>query len=179
MFAYAITDPKIFWEDSEGYIHNLKQADWVLYRDKESNEYAKRAKAFIALFSDNSSQLLLHQDYRLAKELGVWGVHLTSKQFSDIGLAKELGLFTVISTHSFEEIALAQKLGADAATFSPIFPTPGKGEAKGVERLKEAVATFELDIIALGGIIGKEEIELIQATDAAGFASIRYFVNTF
>ena len=179
MIAYAITDPKIFWEESESYIKNLKKADWVLYRDKESSAYTKRAKEFVSLFGNDTPKLLLHQDYRLAKDLGVWGVHLTSKQFSDIGCAKEMGLFTVISTHSFEEIALAQKLGADAVTFSPIFATPGKGEPKGVENLKEALATFDIDIVALGGIIGIEERELIEATDAAGFASIRYFVNTF
>ena len=179
MIAYAITDPKVLWEDSTSYIENLKNADWVLYRDKESSEYAKRAKEFLALFGNEAPKLLLHQDYRLAKDLGLWGVHLTSKQFSDIGFVKELGLFTVISTHSFEEIALAQKRGADAVTFSPIFATPGKGEPKGVEQLKEAVAAFDIDIIALGGIIKEDEIALINETDAAGFASIRYFVNTF
>ena len=179
MIAYAITDPKILWSNSERYIKNLKRADWVLYRDKESQEYAKRAKEFLVHFRNETPKLLLHQDYSLAKELGVWGVHLTSKQFSDIAIAKELGLFVVISTHSFEEIELAQNLGADAVTFSPIFASPGKGKPKGIEQLKEATRSFNIDIIALGGIVTKEELERTAKTDAAGFASIRYFLNSF
>jgi thiamine-phosphate pyrophosphorylase len=102
-------------------------------------------------------------------------VHLTSNQFSDIKKAKELGLFVVISTHSFSEIELAIKLGANAVTFSPIFPTPNKGEPKGVEALKEAVKKFDIKIIALGGIVSQKEIKEVKKANPWGFASIRYF----
>ena len=61
-------------------------------------------------------------------------------------------------------------------TYSPIFFSPNKGEPKGLEKLKEAVDTFDIDIIALGGIIDEKHIEQIKETNAKGFASIRYFV---
>ena len=90
--------------------------------------------------------------------------------------AKNQNLFTIISTHTFKEIEKAQKFGADAVTFSPIFYTPNKGKPKGVKELKKAITTFpDIKIIALGGIVSDKEVLQIQRTGAYGFASIRYF----
>ena len=176
MIAYAITDPqKLFSENSQEYISNLKSANWVLYRDKQNSDYNSSASKFIELFKDNDTKLLLHQDYNLASNLGVWGVHLTSSQIEEVAKAKDLGLFVVVSTHSFKEISKAQELGANAVTFSPIFATPNKGKPKGAEALNEALKKFSVNIIALGGIVDKEQIDLIANSGAFGFASIRYF----
>jgi len=177
MLAYAITDPTHLWSGNERYFQNLNRADWILYRDKGCNKYQLRAKEFYSLFLEGRPKILLHQDFTLASALGAWGVHLTSKQFNAIKDAKQLGLFTIISTHTFNEIALAEELGADAVTFSPIFKTPNKGEPKGIAQLKEAILQFKIDIIALGGIISKEQIEEVKRVGAYGFASIRYFVK--
>ncbi len=177
MIAYAITTPTCFNPyTSIDFIQNLK-ANFLLYRDKENLNYAKDAKAFMKLIKIRSDiKAFLHQDYLLAKKLQAFGVHLNSKQFSDIKKAKALNLFTIISTHSFEEIKKAKELGADAVTFSPIFATPNKGEPKGIEALYKAT-TFGIKVIALGGIISQEQIELIKNTNCFGFASIRYFCH--
>jgi len=178
MIAYAITDPKYLdFTTPFKYIDSLNIADLVLYRDKKTHNYSQNARKFLELSCDKSYKTVLHQDYILAAELNVYGVHLTSTQFHAIRRAKELGLYTIISTHSFDEIQTAQGEGADAVTFSPIFKTPNKGTPKGTERLKEAVAHFDIDIIALGGIVSNEHKEAIERSGAYGFASIRYFVN--
>ena len=176
MIAYAIVDPHYFWQHNDTYLQNLESADWVLYRDKSAINYSSRAKEFITLFQKRASKILLHQDFQLAAQLGVWGVHLTSQQFDAIKYARKAGLYTIISTHSFDEIALAEQLGANAVTFSPIFHTPHKGQPKGVFLLKEAVERFKINLIALGGIISKSEIKEVAKTKAFGFASIRYFL---
>ena len=178
MIVYAITDPQYLdFTNPFKYIDSLSVADFVLYRDKSTHNYSQNARKFLELSRDKTYKIVLHQDYILAAELNVYGVHLTSTQFDAIKSAKELGLYTIISTHNFDELRIAQMEGADAVTFSPIFETPNKGAPKGIERLKEAVAHFDIDIIALGGIVSNEHKEAIERSGAYGFASIRYFVN--
>lgn len=183
MKKYLITDSK-YYENSQddfvNYLKNLEDYDFALFRDKKSINYRKFAKIFIDVLKDKGfEKTLIHQDYLLAKNLKAFGVHLTSQQFADIKKSKDLNLFTIISTHSLEEIKLADNLGADAVTFSPIFETPNKGKPKGVNILKNAVENFpQMKIFALGGI--KSEIEINKLSNIEqlfGFASIRFFVR--
>ena len=149
---------------------------YALYRDKTNSNYKIQAEHFIevcAQFEDVNA--IIHSDIELAFQLGAYGVHLTSTQFSEIIKAKELGLYTIISTHSKEEVINAENLGADAVTYSPIFQTPNKGEPKGIEDLKELLEMTTLNVFALGGIVKEDDIEAISKTSAYGFASIRYF----
>jgi thiamine-phosphate pyrophosphorylase len=111
----------------------------------------------------------------LAAKLGANGVHLTSQQFDDIPHAKELGLEVVISTHTYDEVYIAEAMGADYVTYSPIFETPDKGEPKGVEDLAEIVNRTDIDIFALGGIVSEKEVDALRESGVFGFASIRYF----
>ena len=184
MKSYLITDPKYYASgpsDFRSILHDrlLKhQPDFALYRDKNSQDYAEMAKLFLEICSHfPETKALLHGDVDLAVELRADGVHLTSKQFDEIERAKALGLFTVISCHSEEEMLEAHKRGADAVTYSPIFSTPGKGEPKGLEDLNERVAKISLPIIALGGITTKAQVKAVEKSGCFGFASIRYFID--
>ena len=148
----------------------------ILYRDKYNPSYAWNAERFVtAVRSYHSAKAILHGDEELADRLGADGVHFPSASLERIPRAKTLGLYTVASTHSLDEVLRAQYLGADAVTLSPLFPTPGKGPALGIERFKEIVATAEIPVIALGGIVDDKSLLQIWETGAAGFASIRYF----
>jgi thiamine-phosphate pyrophosphorylase len=150
--------------------------DFALYRDKTNPHYNTQAEHFLDVCKNfYGLKSFLHQDYKLAMQLGATGVHLTSQQFEDIAQAKALGLEVIISTHSGEEIAKAQELGADYVTYSPIFSTPNKGEPKGVEDLRQKVACFTMKIIALGGIVSEEQMKQVEESGAFGSASIRYF----
>ena len=177
MIKYAITDPSFFNPyNPQNYLMNL-DCDYLLFRDKITSNYKADAKAFMKITKEYSFKKIIHQDYILAKELNASGVHLSSKQFNDIKKAKSLALEVIISTHSLEEIKKAKEFGADMVTFSPIFYTPNKGEAKGLDELKKAIECCNIKVIALGGIITKEHIELIKNLNPYGFASIRYFVK--
>jgi len=150
--------------------------EYILYRDKESGVYDSQAKEFVAtcsLFENTKS--FIHQKVDLAKEIGSNGVHLTSLQFSEIEYAKSLGLEVIISTHSHEEVLLAQALGAYAVTYSPVFFSPDKGEPKGTDDLKSIVKKADIKIFALGGIIEDEQVSRVKEAAPYGFASIRYF----
>jgi len=176
MIAYAITDTSTLdfntlQDDLERF---SKQASIIVYRDKNSSDYTKYASLFMSA-TNGFEKVLLHRDYCLAKELGADGVHLTSRQFSDIKNAKSLGLFTVVSTHSLKEALEAETLGADMVTLSPVFKTANKGLPVGIKGLKKITSEVSIPVIALGGILTKEQISSCIDAGAKGFASIRYF----
>jgi thiamine-phosphate pyrophosphorylase len=182
--SYLITDPAFYGSNAdslEGALdvvlsHTLP--DFVLLRDKQTSDYSALAQTFVTVCRDyNIPKVLLHGDYTLANALKADGVHLTSTQFDAIPLAKDLGLFVIISTHTYDEALKAQELGADAITYSPIFISPNKGEPKGLEDLKEIVDKIRVPIFALGGITTQEQIHAVEECGVYGFASIRYFID--
>jgi thiamine-phosphate pyrophosphorylase len=182
MKKYLITSRE-FYTDTPAVFRSILQEqlkkhfpDFALYRDKHNPHYAVQADHFLDVCKNfQGLKAFLHQDYQLAAKLGATGVHLTSQQFDDIAYAKELGLEVIISTHTHDEVYIAEAMGADYVTYSPIFHTPGKGEPKGVDDLAEIVGMTDIDIFALGGIITQEEVEALRESGAFGFASIRYF----
>lgn len=184
LISYLITDPKYYSNDSAIFEETLTKVlkknivNYACFRDKESPNYAELAEVFVHVCKKfNISKILLNENYQLARQLGAHGVHLTSKQQDDIQKAKDLDLYTIMSCHNYTDIENAQKKHVNAITYSPIFDTPNKGEAKGISKLREVVRTYEdLDVIALGGIVNQETIKLISKTRSYGFASIRYFV---
>ena len=185
MKQYLITDPKYYSNNPTLFKKNLRRAlknhhvDMACFRDKESLNFEELARVFVETCKENEVEtILINERIELAHSLKAHGVHLTSQQFNNIKEAKDKELYTIISCHSYNDIEKAQKLYANCVTYSPIFDTPNKGEAKGIEKLKQAVNLYEdLDIIALGGIVSKEEVSKLQNSDAYGFASIRYFIN--
>jgi len=179
---YLITSRE-FYTDTPAVFRSILQEqlkkyfpDFVLYRDKQNPHYATQADHFLDVCKNfQGLKAFLHQDYLLAAKLGAAGVHLTSKQFDDIPKAKELGLEVIISTHTHDEVHIAEAMGADYVTYSPIFATPGKGDPKGIGDLIEINHHTDIDIFALGGIISNKEVSQLQESDIFGFASIRYF----
>ena len=184
MKSYLITDPSFYGSTPEALESSLQTVfsrtipDFALFRDKQTSDYPSLARTFVDVCRRHAvAKIMLHGDCTLAHALGADGVHLTSAQFDAIEKARALGLCVVISTHTREEALRAQELGADAITYSPIFPSPGKGEPKGLEDLKEIVAKIDIPVFALGGITTEEQIAAVGKCGAYGFASIRYFID--
>ncbi|WP_298749836.1 thiamine phosphate synthase [uncultured Arcobacter sp.] len=179
---YLITDPKYYTNNKTTFKEKLentlanKRVDIACFRDKISTNYEELAKVFLHTCKKfNIKQIILNENLELAIKLNC-GIHLTSKQFDKIKLAKDANLFTIISCHNEEDIKKAIQNNADAITYSPIFETPNKGKAKGVDELKEVNEKYPIKIIALGGIIDESHINQIKACKTDGFASIRYFI---
>lgn len=184
-YSYLITDPDEYGSTPEKLGQALIKSfsnhtiDMVCFRDKTSRDIEPLAKTCLDISRKfNIPKVLINGNIELALKLGFDGVHLTSKQFDEIKKAKENKLFTIISTHSEEEINLAKRSGADAVTYSPIFYKENKGSPKGCIVLKTIVKKYQddsFDIFALGGIVSDKEVKEVKQTDARGFASIRYF----
>lgn len=181
---YLITDPSFYTSDPITVVQRLLQVkanyqpDYICIRDKKSADYATVAKAVVkASVQDKKTKLYLHTDFNLAYELGCDGVHLPSNAFSAIEKAKALDLEVIVSTHTLEEALEAEKRGANAITFSPIFVTPNKGEPLGLEKLKEINDRIHIKCFALGGIVTQEHIRACEDVGVYGFASIRFFVD--
>ncbi|MDQ1245481.1 MAG: thiamine-phosphate pyrophosphorylase, partial [Campylobacterota bacterium] len=144
MQKYLITSRE-FYTDTPAVFRSIlhtqlkkHQPSHALYRDKSNQNYHIQAAHFVEVCSQfENIKSFVHQHVDLAKELGATGVHLTSSQFDEIAHAKELGLEVIISTHTHKEVLEAKRLGADAVTYGPVFASPGKGEPKGIDDLKE------------------------------------------
>jgi len=179
MIRYAITDPSTLRPGS--FVEDLQRmadrgATMVLYRDKHNPDYARFAEEFIAVARELLfEKILLHDDPQLAWSLGADGVHLSSGRIEQVPRAKRLGLMSIASTHTLEQARKALDLGAEMVTLSPLFPSPGKGEALGIEKFAAMVREIEIPVIALGGIVEERNIDEALSAGAVGFASIRYF----
>ncbi len=185
MKAYLITDPYYYGTDVARFKKRLSRAlqhhrvTHACFRDKTTPDIEALATAFVATCKRHRiAHIYINSHIELAHRLGATGVHLTSSQLPLIADAKALDLHVIASTHNSKEIALAQQLGADCITYSPVFTTPGKGNPKGLEDLKDKVDKIRVNIIALGGIVTAEHVKSIAKTGAYGFASIRYFIDT-
>lgn len=182
MKKYLITS-KDFYTDTPALFRNILHEQFVehmpeyaLYRDKSNLNYNVQAKDFVEVCNQfENIKSFIHRDADLAKELNATGIHLTSTQFDKIEYAKSLELEVIISTHTHDEVLNAEKLGADAVTYSPVFSSPGKGEPKGIDDLQELLNKCSVKVFALGGIVEEEQVKQIEQTHSYGFASIRYF----
>lgn len=182
MNKYLITSRE-FYTDTPAVFRSILHEQFVkhmptyaLYRDKSNQNYDIQATHFVEVCSQfDGMKSFVHQHVDLAKELNATGVHLTSGQFEEILNAKKLGLEVIISTHTHEEVLKAEQLCADAVTYSPIFSSPGKGEPKGIDDLKELLNKCTIKVFALGGVVDDSHVKMLEETKVYGFASIRYF----
>jgi len=185
MKSYLITDPKYFTNDIKKFkdiLNNIiinNNIDYVCFRDKSSENYEELARVFVDTCKQNNiSNIFINTHINLAYRLKVSGVHLTSTQVDNIQYSKSIGLKVIISCHNELDINKAIENKADYITYSPIFDTPNKGEAKGLNDLIQIVNKYNnIKIFALGGIISARHIDLITNIKVYGFASIRYFIK--
>jgi len=182
--SYLITDPKYYTSSPDALLKMLlhvkarHHVDYICIRDKSTPHYEALANYIAASqIMLGNSKLFLHTNVDLAAQLHTDGIHLTSTQINEIPRAKALGLEVMISTHTLEEALDAEKQGADAITFSPIFYSPGKGEPVGLEKLKEINDRIHIKCFALGGIVTLDQIRACEAVGVEGFASIRFFLD--
>ncbi len=132
-----------------------------------------------ALTRGTSTKLLLNDRADIALSAGADGVHLTETSIPTAVIRKTLGdkLIIGVSVHSKERAVAAGRDGADFAVYGPVFDTPGKGEAIGLESLSGACAlAAPFPIIGLGGIDASNCGSVVRA-GAAGVAGIRAFGN--
>lgn len=113
-------------------------------------------------------KILINTRADIAQAAGADGVHLPSRA-PQITLP---GLLVGRSCHTLEEVQTVQ---ADLITFGPVFPSPHKGAAVGLDSLATACQKANgKSIFALGGVTWDNAAKCIAA-GAAGIAGIRLF----
>ena len=124
-----------------------------------------------------ATKLLVNDRADAAWAAGADGVHLTAASARPEIIRKSFGVDFLIgvSTHSMEEVLAARRGRADFAVYGPVYESPGKGEAVGLEKLGQVCTQAEyFPVLALGGV-DAENIADVFAAGAAGIAAIRYF----
>jgi thiamine-phosphate pyrophosphorylase len=141
--------------------------------DRALYELARRARAALP----PPRRLLVNGRLDVALAAGADGAHLPADGVPIRALRARFGPGVLLgrSTHTLAEVERAREEGADYAVFGPVFPTPGKGPAAGLEALGRAAAAGLPDY-ALGGIT-LERLAAVAATGAAGAAGIRLFLR--
>lgn len=170
--VYAITPES---DDTERLLAQVEAAlqggvAAVQYRDK-SGDVARRheqASELIALCHRYGAPLIVNDDLRLADLAGADGVHLGR----DDGSLREArvilgpGKFVGASCYqSVEDALAAQAAGADYVAFGSFYASPTKPAAPraGLELLREAAATIQVPVVAIGGITLANASELLDA----------------
>jgi thiamine-phosphate pyrophosphorylase len=117
--------------------------------------------------------VLLAGPLRLARRLGLDGAHFAeARARATPGRVRRGGLLLTVAAHSPAALAVAARLGADAALLSPVFATashPG-ARALGPLRLNCLASASRVPVIALGGLSARNAARL--GRNVAGIAAI-------
>lgn len=134
----------------------------------------------VELVSDSLTRIFVNERFDIAITAKAHGVQLTSSSVPVDRVRQLLPVEMIVgvSAHSADEVTEANANGADFAMLGPVFATPGKGDAMGLQNLAEICsAASPFPIVGVGGIDGTNESQILQS-GAAGFAAIRY-LNDF
>jgi 8-oxo-dGTP diphosphatase len=121
------------------------------------------------------ARLLVNGPLELAREVDIDGVHLSSKRLMALR-QRPLGLdrWVGASCHNGDQLAHAQRIGADLAVLSPVLHTPSHPEARplGWQAFSRLVEGVSLPVYALGGM-RPDMLQQAWAAGAQGIAGIR------
>jgi thiamine-phosphate pyrophosphorylase len=115
----------------------------------------------------------------IALDAGADGVHLPCDA-DRVGAARARlgnGAWISVPAHTDEDVMTARSASATGVLVSPIFNSPGKGPARGVDALVRARACGgDLVVLALGGVDGSRAAACAEA-GAHGVAVIRALLD--
>lgn len=161
----------------------------VQLRDKEADVVSllATAHALRAATREVGAQLVINGSLALAGQVAADGIHLPGRTSAGemasarAAARKVLGRAAIVTVaaHDDEGVRNATLARVSAVLVSPVFETPGKGPARGVDALRAARAIVDaarhappLHVVALGGIAATNAAACIEA-GADGVAAIR------
>jgi thiamine-phosphate pyrophosphorylase len=172
---YAIVDAGVLGRrglDSVQFAEELKAAGVTLlqYRDKTGGpqEVLRAASAIGTVFAGSACRLILNDRADLAVLAGWDGVHVGQGDLSpeDARRVMGTGRLVGVSTHTGDQVRLAEASCADYVAVGPVFATETKLDAdpviglKGVRRARELTGK---PLVAIGGITRGNARSVIDA----------------
>jgi thiamine-phosphate pyrophosphorylase len=132
-------------------------------------------RAIVAAIADSPTLVMVNERADIAIASGADGVHLPAASLPAGVVRHIFGRKPVIgvSTHTLDGALAAAGSGADYIVFGPVFESPGKGPAAGIDSLAGICRAMKsVPTIALGGVDDKNFKQVLKA-GAAGVAAIR------
>ena len=125
------------------------------------------------------AQLMLKGPLEWLGDFPSAGWHLTAKQLQKLaanGRPFPKARWLAASCHNAQELALAQQMGVDFVTLSPVLPTQTHPDAQplGWEQAQQLIAGFSKPVFLLGGL-GPDDRQQAWKIGAQGVAGIRAF----
>ena len=125
------------------------------------------------------AQLMLKGPLEWLGDFPSAGWHLTAKQLQKLaanGRPFPKARWLAASCHNAQELALAEQMGVDFVTLSPVLPTQTHPDAQplGWEQAQQLIAGFSKPVFLLGGL-GPDDRQQAWKIGAQGVAGIRAF----
>lgn len=151
---------KSFWEDA--FLRQMQrigeakpQALVLREKDLPEESYQRLAQSVLLVMEKSGVPVVLHNDWRVAKRLGVKQIQLPlsvleNMKDQDKDYFQEIGT----SVHSMEQLKQAECLGASYVFAGHVFATDCKKDLKprGLSFLQEICANTAMPVYAIGGI---------------------------
>ncbi|WP_025897343.1 thiamine phosphate synthase [Sneathiella glossodoripedis] len=150
----------------------------VIFRHYDTKNRAEIGEKIAHICQKDQRFLSVASDARLACHLKADALHLPQWQLRQLPLLKHRypNLLISAACHQYLGLKTADRLGADFAFLSPIYPTkshPGAATL-GTIRPTRWLNTLSIPVYALGGI-GQKHFNQLAFSGFAGFAGISLF----
>lgn len=177
---YLITPD--FESDESTYLSNLEKSlnngvKLVQLRSKNLSavKYQALAENVIPLVKAHQGKVILNKPVNLLSHCDADGIHLPSHAYATLTTRPIDDRYLLsVACHNPEQLALAEKIGADLAVLCPVFSTPSSpnGIPIGWQNFSQWVKAITLPIYALGGLTCTDYSDAIQH-GASGIAAKR------
>ena len=170
----AITPGEGWSQDLVDVGYELEQGGVTAILVREPALTTRAVYEFVKALQDRVSiPLLISDRVDIAQATGVLGVHIGHRSMPPEAVRKVAGpnLVVGLSVHDPLPVRDVPWPFVDYVTLSPVFETPGKGSALGVDRWVELAREIPRPTVALGGMTPRDFGSM--SADAAGIAAIR------
>ena len=170
MLLYAVTDQSWLKEGQtllsvcEDVLENGATFLQIREKDLDENSFEAEAAKLKQLCARYNVPYVVNDSVEISLAIGADGVHVGQSDIKGRDIRRIIGRDKIlgISAGTVEEAIAAEKAGADYIGVGAVFGTSTKKNARNltVEKLREISSAVSIPVVAIGGINGKNLIDL-------------------